>query len=216
MTNEERNPQPPMVETRSAIVGNVDWGQRIITVIAVPYEQPAQVPFRSEVWNEVFSRSAFSGIESRVGNAASRRIPVVAALKVPDREHDGRIVGKVVGADPNHPEGLVTEVYVSRTPLGDDTLTLANDDALSASVGYMVKDPYRDQALDRRSKVRRINRAFLDHLAFVGVPAFSGARVLSVRGEGNGEAALPPARPLVDQFADDPIFRWASDRVRKS
>lgn len=199
----------PIIETRSASVDNVDFGQRIITVIAVPYEQSAQVIYRGEIWDEIFMRSAFDGIETR-----QRRIPAVAALRVPDKEHDGKIVGKVIGADPSNTMGLLADVKVSRTPLGDETLELAADDALSASVGYMVKNPYRDQILDRSSKTRRIARAFLDHLAFVGVPAYEGARVLSVRSDG-GDAGIPPARPLIDQFVEDPIFRWTSQRFNR-
>lgn len=212
MTNEETHPQTPQVETRSASVGNVDFGQRIITVIAVPYEQSAQVVFKKEIWSEIFTRSAFVGIETRQG-----RIPAVAALKLPDKNHDGQIVGRIIRADPNSTEGLIAEVKISRTPLGDDTLELSADDALSASAGYMVKDPYRDQMLDRRSKTRRITRAFLDHLAFVGQPAFAGAKVLSVRSDGGAlsEAELPPARPLIDQFVGDPVFKWAAERTRK-
>ena len=55
------------IEIRStpAEVADVNVKQRIITVIAVPYEQPAQIHYRGEMWDEVFSRTAFSGIEKR-------------------------------------------------------------------------------------------------------------------------------------------------------
>jgi phage head maturation protease len=106
---------------------------------------------------------------------------------------------------------LLTEVKVSRTETGDETLELANDDALSASVGFMVNDPRRDQQLDRYTKTRRINRAFLDHLAFVGVPAYGGAKVMSVRGEPDLPAVETPG---IDDILDDPIFQWANNRIR--
>ncbi|AAN01971.1 gp39 [Mycobacterium phage Corndog] len=204
----------PSVETRSETVqlDNVDFGQRIITVLAVPYEQPTQVMYRSEMWSEVFTRSAFNGIESQ-----NRKIPATAALEIPAPNHDGgRLVGKVISSNPYHEAGLICEVKVSRTDYGDETLELARDDALSASIGFLVKNPKFDQDLDRYTKTRRVNRAFLDHLAFVGQPAYEGARVLAMRGE---DRLLEPETPLsptprLDEFLNDPILQWASKTVR--
>jgi hypothetical protein len=48
------------------MVVDVDRSARIVTVAAVLYEQPADVVFRGQVWREVFTRGAFSGIEQRV------------------------------------------------------------------------------------------------------------------------------------------------------
>ena len=193
------------VEIRSASVDGVDFGQRIITVIAVPYEQPTEVMYRQEVWNEVFTRTAFEGIETR-----NRRIPV-------NREHKPEwLVGKVVGTQPHHETGLLAEIRISRTEHGDETLELASDDAVSASVGMMVKEPHRDQVLDRHTRTRRINRAFLDHLALVGSPAYEGAKVLAMRSpQYTSDADLPPlVRPVLDDYLNDPVFRWASERLQ--
>lgn len=211
MTAEESAKFEARVETRSASVDNVDFGQRLVTVIIAPYEQPAEVFYRQEIWNEVFSRSAWQGIETR-----QKRIPAVAALQIPDQNHNGFIVGRVIEADPNRPEGLIGEVKISRTDRGDETLQLAADDALSVSAGFLVKDRRRDEVLDRRTKTRRINRAFLDHLAFVGQPAYPGARILAMRGEGNiAESELPRlVTPRIDEFTNDPIFQWVADRAR--
>lgn len=202
----------PLVEHRSDSVhlDNVDFGQRIITVLAVPYEQPAVVAFRSEMWNEVFSRSAFNGIEGQ-----TRKIPATAVLELHNRGHEGgRLVGKVISSNPYHDSGLVCDVKVSRTDYGDETLELARDEALSASVGFMVKNPKFDQDLDRYTKTRRINRAFLDHLSFVGQPAYEGAGVLAMRAEdAEPDAPLTPT-PRMDAFLNDPILKWASERVR--
>lgn len=213
--SEDRSVTTSPVETRSGGVelDNVDFGQRIITVLAVPYEQPAQVPFRQEMWTEVFSRSAFNGIEGQ-----TRKIPATAALEIPAPDHrGGRMVGKVISSNPYGDEGLVSEVKISRTDYGDETLELARDDALSVSVGFVVKNPRFDQELDRYKKLRRVNRAFLDHLAFVAQPAYDGAKVLAMRGEGAlSEGDLPPlvATPRMDELLNDPILRWASERVR--
>lgn len=203
---DDLNISVPLIETRAAVVGNVDFGERIISLIAVPYEQRCQIAYRQEVWEEEFARTAFDGIETR-----SKRIPA-------NREHNpALLVGRAIKTDPHHPEGLAVDVKISRTELGDETLELANDDVLSASAGFMVKDPHRDMVLNRRSKVRRIHRAFLDHIALVGSPAYTGARVLAMRNKDApmSEAELPPfaPTPLLDQFLDDPVLQWASNRV---
>jgi phage head maturation protease len=205
----------PLVETRSdgVAVDGVDFGQRIITVLAVPYEQPTQVPFHQEMWTEVFSRSAFNGIESQ-----TRKIPATAALEIPAPDHAGaRLVGRVISSDPHGEAGLVSEVRISRTESGDEALELARDEALSVSVGFMVKNPRFDQELDRYKKTRRVNRAFLDHLAFVGQPAYPGAKILAMRAEDADvleiEQPFTPT-PRMDEFLNDPILQWASERVR--
>lgn len=199
------------VETRSAArVADTDFGQRIITVVAVPYEEMTQAPFRGEMWNEVFTRGSFEGLDAR-----KRRIPVSAALDVPDLGHsNGKLVGKIVDAYPDREEGLVTDVKISRTAQGDDTLQLAHDEALSASVGFAVKNRF-DQQIDRVHKVRRIGRAFLHHLSFVAEPAYNGARVLAMRSTTTGEPiAQDGATPLLDEFLEDEFFTNMLKRVR--
>lgn len=205
----------PAVETRSngVQIDNVDFGQRIITVLAVPYEQPTQVPFRQEMWTEVFSRSAFNGIESQ-----TRKIPATAALQVPAPDHAGaRLVGRVISSDPHGAAGLVSEVKISRTEAGDEALELANDEMLWPSVGFMVKNPRFDQELDRYKRMRRVNRAFLDHLAFVGQPAYEGAKILAMRADDPtlvAEQQFTPT-PRMDEWLNDPILQWASEQVQK-
>ena len=201
-----RSSESPLVEIRTiGKVDNVDFGQRLITVLTVPYEETAEVVYRQEVWNEVFSRTAFDGIE-----AYNRRIPV-------NREHRSEFYcGKVIQAFPHRDDGLVTEIRVSRTDLGDETLRMAADDDLAASPGFIIKDSYRDQELDRRSKTRRIKRASLDHVALTGAPAYAGTKVLAMRNsEDSLEAHLPILdTPNLDRYADDPIFQWAAERLQ--
>lgn len=196
-------PRAP-IEPRSATATNVDFAHRTITVIAVPYEQPAPVPYRGEVWSEIFERGSFDGIEKRPNRVRS------------NRDHDkSRTVGKVVSFYPGRDEGLVAEVRIGQTPLGDETLQLASEDMLSASIGFGVMNS--DQVLDRAARERRIRRAYLDHLSFVESPAYDGARVLSVRDAvASPDNALPPIpeTPGLDQFIADDILRWASDRFR--
>jgi len=218
----DRNATVPSVETRSdgVRIDGVDFGQRIITVLAVPYESPTPVPFAGAVWNEVFSRSAFNGIEGQ-----TRKIPATAALEIPAPDHKGaRLVGRVVSSDPYSEDGLVSEIKISRTREGDDTLELAADGALWPSIGFMVKNPRFDQELDRQSKTRRVTRAFLDHLAFVGQPAYEGAKILAMRSAAEAamlepEVEVQPEQvsrtPLMDQYLNDPIMKWMHENAGK-
>lgn len=212
-SSEDRSAATSQVETRSkgVQIDNVDFAQRIITVLAVPYEHPTTVPFRQEMWTEVFSRSAFNGIESQ-----SRKIPATTSLSIPAPDHVGaRLVGRVLSSDPYREAGLVSEVKISRTADGDETLELASDEALFPSIGFMIKNPRFDQELDQYTKTRRVNRAFLDHLAFVGQPAYDGAKVLAMRSDSPQQEPQVSSTPRMDEFLNDPVLRWAAERVRR-
>lgn len=182
----ERVPGP--VEFRSSNVAGVNFAQRTIEVVAVPYEEPAPVEYRGEMWNELFVRGAFDGIEKR-----SNPVRV-------NRDHEPRrTVGRVNAFQPSRSEGLIAEIRIAQTVLGDETLSLAAEDCLGASVGFAVSGG--GQELDRRSRTRRIKKAFLDHLAFVPDPAYVGAGVLSVRGR--------VSRPALDE-----LLAWQRARFR--
>lgn len=200
MTEDRRAP----IELRDAGVGDVNFSQRIITVIAVPYEQPTKVPYRGDVWDEVFHRGSMDGIEKRPNRVRA------------NRDHDKtRTVGKVVNFWPQRDEGLVAEIRIAQTPLGDETLALADEDMLSSSVGFGVLP--ENQRLDRATKVRHINKAYLDHLSFVEAPAYAGAQVIGVRSESGlivPEQSI--ATPNLDQFTADELWRWASERKTRS
>lgn len=184
------------------LADQVDFRQRLIDVIAVPYEQETEVLVRGEMWREVFDRRAFDGLQDHAG-----RIPV-------NREHVmGQTFGKVVGADPFRAEGLVTTVRVAKTPLGDETLQLAAEDMLGASVGYYVKKP-SDVSLDRKIMHRRVKRAFLRHLSLVESPAYAGATVLAVRDSDEIAPGVPVRTPTLDEFVNDDVFMWANSRLR--
>jgi phage head maturation protease len=173
-------------------VSGVDVKQRIIEVIAVPYDQEAPVAYRGDMWLESFDRGAFDGIQTRSS-------PIMV-----NREHvRGDTVGKVLQWWPERSEGLVAEVKVARTMRGDETLALAEEGMIRASIGFGVR--LRDQVLDRSAMKRRILKAFVDHLGLVEAPAYAGAEVLGVRGSefDNLAADMPPivARPVVDELA---------------
>lgn len=201
----------PQVETRSvSSVDGVNFAERTITVLAVPYESPAIVPFRGLLYQEVFTRSAFNGIETRETNPQARRIPVTACLDLHAPDHrGGKLCGRASAFFPSREDGLVTALKISRTPIGDETLELANDGTLSPSVGFAVKNRL-DEDINMRARTRRINRAFLDHIAFVAEPAYPGAKVLSVRGAGGSD--IEPngsTTPMMDELLNDPVLQWA-------
>jgi HK97 family phage prohead protease len=187
-------PRAP-IEFRDSKLAGVNFAQRRIDLVVVPYEETALVEYRGELWNEMFMRGSYDGIEKRPGRVRG------------NRDHDDRrLVGKALKFWPSRQEGLVAEVRISRTPLGDETLALADDDVLSASAGFAALG--RDQEFDRRTMTRRIKRAYLDHIAFVPDPAYQGAGVLAVR-----NAPLQPADlPKLDTPNLDELRDWLTAR----
>jgi hypothetical protein len=84
------------------------------------------VEWRGETWREVFCRGAWDGIEK-----LPHRVKA-------NRDHDKtRTVGKIVNFWPSPKEGLVGAARIAQTPLGDETLALADEDCLGASVGLL-------------------------------------------------------------------------------
>lgn len=195
MTEEVR----PPIELRESNVSAVKFAQRIIELIAVPYNEEALVEFRSEIWHESFEPGSFNGIEKR-----PNRVRV-------NRDHDEhRLVGKAVKFWPSRTEGLVAELRISQTPLGDETLALADDDVLGASVGYAAYG--RDQVFDRKTHKRRIMKAFLDHITLTPKPAYLGAGVLSLR-----EGVQPvnaASLPRLNTPELDELIAWQRARKR--
>lgn len=186
------------VETRSGQgfeVADVNFPKRIVTVVAMPYERPTDVLYGSRMVTEVVSRGAFNGIEKRAGQIRANR----------DHSWD-KVVGKLVGLHPSRKEGLVTEVRMFQTPLGDETLTLCDEGGLDASAGFALlrRDDGRvwddAETWERSRTVRRLNRIRLDHLALVPNPAYPDAAVLSVR-TASAAAHEPGPTPNLDRVA---------------
>lgn len=199
------SPRGP-IEFRESTVDNVSFPNRVITIVAVPYEEPAIIEYRGAIWQEIIDPNAFAGIET----VSPHRIRA-------NRGHDkNRTVGKVLSFPKEHRQshnGLVTDVYIAPTALGDETLTLADKDCLSASAGFAVLGD--GQKLDRRSMTRRITRAWFDHLAFVESPAYAGAQVLSVREEHEPEPLPPMTTPVLDSTIAEiqGIMSWTRSRL---
>lgn len=193
---------PPVVENRNNIstVADVKFVERIVTVVAVPYDSPAFIPYRGDVWTEMFERGAF--------NASIKHMPP-GRIRA-NRDHDRSLtVGKAVKFWPDRDEGLVADIYVSDTERGRETLQLAADDCLSASIGFGIRKG--GQKLDPVTKTRRVTDAFLDHISFVESPAYENANVLQVRST-EVDQVWHSATPNLDQSIaeNEAILRWTS------
>lgn len=199
MSNEKR---PPVEFRFATAIGDIEFSERVISVIAVPYEDPATVEYRNEIWQEVFERNAFDGIESK-----QNRIPV-------NREHDRKAyVGQVQSFDSSNPAGLLAELKIFKTPAGDETLQIAADGGLSSSIGFAVRGS--DQVLDRRTMTRRIKRAFVvDHISLVAQPAYENAKVLAMRDDVTVDDRPKLLTPSLDEVLADQS--WLQPWTRKS
>lgn len=154
------------LEHRSAQTVDVSTPQRIVTVIVAPYEEPTPVLRHNEWIVETIARGAYDGIEQR-----ARRVKV-------NRDHDlAKTCGRAVALHPARHEGLVAELRISETPLGDETLALAADGVLDASAGFR---PIQ-QSWNANRTERRVERAWLGHIGLTPDPAYEGANVLDVR-----------------------------------
>jgi HK97 family phage prohead protease len=157
---------------------DVSFPERLIEIVVMPYETEARVVHRGQWIREICSRGAFQAV-----NPAKRRITV-------NRGHDiNAVVGKAVALHPSREEGLVAELRISETELGNDTLRLAADGILDASAGFGVMDG--GESWPERS-LRRLSRLWLDHIALTPDPAYQGTGVLSVRDADRDGAVGPP------------------------
>lgn len=176
------------VEFRTVPEMGVRWPDRVIELVAMPYDVDAYVVVRGRGIVESCAPGAFDGCERRANRVKA------------NRDHDPtRTVGRAVALHPSRTEGLVTELRIAQTPLGDETLALADDQSLEASVGFAVMSG-GETWLEQRSR-RRLTRCFLDHVALVPEGAYE-TRVLDVR------AATVEAETRVPTPNLDAVLRW--------
>jgi HK97 family phage prohead protease len=155
------------LEIRAARTVDVSFPDRTIEVITIPYDTPTMVEHEGRMITETVAPGAFDGIEKRPG-----RVRV-------NRDHlETRTVGHAAVFYAGRPEGLVAELRISDTELGNETLRLAADDCLDASAAFELRPG--DQQWPTRNH-RHITRAFLRHIGLVPDPAYPTARVLAVR-----------------------------------
>jgi HK97 family phage prohead protease len=177
------------LEYRTATVVGTSFPDRIIELIVMPYEQMTVADYRGRMVHEVFHRGAFDGIERR-----ANRIRV-------NRDHDvKRTVGRAVRLHPSRDDGLVAELRIAKTPLGDETLELADQECLDASAGFL---PMPGGERWEGRTVRHLDRAWLGHIAMTPEPAYQDARVLSVRSASLTEAPGGISTPNIEQ-----VYAW--------
>ena len=190
----DTRPRSP-IELRSTTEFSVDWSERMIEMVAMPYDQDAVAVVHGRVVVESCAPGAFDGVERR-----ANRVKV-------NRDHDyQRTVGRAVGLHPSRDEGLVADLRIAKTPLGDETLALADDHALEASVGFAVM-PGGERWLEGRSR-RRLERLFLDHIAMLPEGAYN-AQVLNVRTGGIVIAEERVPTPNLDE-----VLAWMQSADR--
>lgn len=169
---------------RSAAIEEVAFGKREITLIAVPYGVEAVVPdWRPQATREKFMGGSFEGIESRI-----RHITL-------NRDHSReRVIGGARAFDTKDARGLIATFKVSNTPLGDESLQLAADGVLHASIEFAARS--QDTAI--KDGVMTFYRAFLRHVGLTPDPAYEGADILNVR---TGEPIDDRPTPNLDRAA---------------
>lgn len=167
------------LEHRDVKVAGVQFAQRLVRLIVMPYDERATVEHRGRMITESVAPGAFNGIQRRLNGRGIKA----------NRDHDvSKVVGRVVNLDPDHSDGLVADVRIANTTLGNETLNLADEGLLDASAGFAPLDG-GEKWVSRDE--RRLTRLYLGHVAFVGEPAFEGARVLSVREKDQPSSATP-------------------------
>lgn len=168
------------LEYRSSEMVEVSFPKRTIEVIVMPYDQETVVEYRGRMIRESVAPGAFDGIEKR-----PNRVNV-------NRDHDiTRHLGKAMSFHPSRVEGLVAELRIANTPLGDETLALADEGMLDASAAFAPierRDGRPGEEWPDRNR-RRLTWLWLGHIAMTPEPAYKDARVLAVR---SGPPTEPP------------------------
>jgi len=166
MSDQDERPDGDL-HYRAARLSGVSFPRRVIELVVMPYDEMTLAPHQGRMVRESVAPGAFAGIERR-----ANRVRV-------NRDHDAaRTVGRAIAFHPNRPEGLVAEVRIAQTPLGEETLTLADEELLDASAAFLPMPggeewPSKDE--------RRFTKLWLGHIAMTPDPAYTGAQVLSVR-----------------------------------
>jgi HK97 family phage prohead protease len=203
--------QETEVERRDSQLVDVDFPKRLIELIVMPYESPTTINHHGKTITEIVSRGAYDGVEKRAGQIKVNRGHVI-----------DNVVGKTVALHPSRMEGLVAEIRISRTDLGEDTLVLANDGILDASAGFVLMRENGkvkpDAEVWENRDTRRLNHLFLHHIAMTPDPAYQDARVLAVRkAEGQAPAGDETGRatPNRDRMELERYKALAADLDRR-
>jgi HK97 family phage prohead protease len=159
----------------------------MVTILAVPYDVDTPIYRHGEWITESVSPGAFAGVEHR-----ARQVKV-------NRGHDiERSCGVARALHPDDPRGLVADLRISETPLGDETLALVADGVLDASVGFAPMGPAGEVWSEHRQR-RRVVKGYLGHIALVPNPAYDTTHVIDVRA-----AAAPTTASMSLPGSDTP------------
>jgi HK97 family phage prohead protease len=173
----------------------VSFPQRTIELVVIPYDVEADVPHPTNPTGprvtEVISRGAFDGVERRPNRIKA------------NREHDEKLTfGRALALYPSRENGLVARISVAKTPLGDETLELADHGDLEASAQFRASTS--DFSWETRRRYR-VLKAWLRHIGLVADGAYGeNASVLAVRATPAGPpppVAPAPARPRLQALA---------------
>jgi uncharacterized protein len=149
---------------------------RTLVGALLPWGVPAQVVDRGRLVTETFERGALAGTDPAT-------IPLTATHP---RDAGTLPIGVTIEIE-ERSDAAFGSWRVSDTLLGNEVLALARDGVpLGLSVGF-AEVPGGSRWNAERTRVTR-NRAALDHVAVVRVPAYAGAGVVGVR---NGSAVRP-------------------------
>jgi HK97 family phage prohead protease len=180
------------VEIRSAPVSAVDEQTRIISGIAVPYGQTAEIRTKNGSYRESFALGVFEDDAPAVSVHANHSWKTRGDLPI----------GTVISGK-NRPEGYYVECRIANTERGDEVLELARDGVLKYfSVGFLPgTHETRDGVLVRTS-------ATLGEVSITEKPAYKGAVIESVRNaDTEQESRMDPeelARLIAAGIKDDP------------
>jgi len=131
---------------------------------------------------------------------------------------EGRVFGKVE-VHTNATDGLIGEFRIANTPLGDETLELADEGVLDASAGFNLKPD--GATWHERRTLRKLHKVWLVHVAMTPDPAYEDARVLAVRAADTTAAVTPaaavvPTPHLAELYARELAERAAAIDARYS
>jgi hypothetical protein len=200
-----------MSETTS-LAFNIDWrapvstDERIVGGIAVPWNEV------SRLTNDQVGERFVAGSLTRSVKARGDRLKLFRG----NHGHDMVPVGRLVDANPRHPDGLYTTWRIAQTAIGDQTLEEVREGLLdSFSVGFRDLTPIAK----RRGPdgVREIHEAELGEVTLLPTGAYDGARVLEVRAPSLGPADIAAwlaAHPVpdVDRTPIPDLYRFGLAR----
>jgi HK97 family phage prohead protease len=165
-----------------------DEGQRIISMRLVQWGQVART---KSGWLETYRRGAFRHIK-----------PSDVVLRL---EHEGPPAGSGVALE-ERDDGPYMDFRVSRTPRGDEILTLAKDRVTrGVSVSYAPGSTLGLQERSSEGSILAITKCDLREVSTTWRPTFSGAEIMAVRSmpeEGNisvPEAVVTPDVPATPE-----------------